>query len=219
MSNLIGKSLGRYHIVEQLGEGGMAVVYRAYDTNLERDVAIKVIRKDAFARDVFDRVIVRFKREAKALAKFMHQGIVPVLDYGEHEGSPFIVMGYIPGGTLKENVEKPIPYQEAAVLIAQIARALAYAHENGVVHRDIKPANILLTEKGQPMVSDFGIAKILDAPGSIVLTSTGVGIGTPAYMSPEQGLGEEIDSRTDIYSLGIVFYELVTGHRPFRADT
>jgi serine/threonine protein kinase len=219
MSNLIGKPIDRYHIVEQLGEGGMATVYKAYDTRLERDVAFKVIRKEAFGEEVFDSVLARFDREAKSLAKFLHQGIVPVLDFGEHEGSPYIVMVYVPGGTLKENVEKPIPYQEAAALVAQIARALAFAHKKGVVHRDIKPANIMLTEDGKLMVSDFGIAKILDTPGSTVLTRTGVGIGTPAYMSPEQGLGEEIDHRTDIYSLGVVFYELVTGKKPFTADT
>jgi serine/threonine-protein kinase len=129
MNDLIGKSIGRYNIIEQLGEGGMAVVYKAFDTDLDRDVAIKVIRKKPFSVGDFDRVLARFKREAKTLAKFMHQGIVPVLDYGEHEGSPFIVMGYIPGGTLQEKLKKPILYQEASALIAQVAQALAYAQE------------------------------------------------------------------------------------------
>ena len=142
MTNLIGKSIGRYHIIEQLGRGGMATVYKAYDTRLEREVAFKVIRKDAFGAEVFDNVLARFNREAKSLAKFLHQAIVPVLDFGEHEGSPYIVMAYVPGGTLKQSIGKKISYQKAATLLALVAHALEYAHKNRVVHRDIKPSNL-----------------------------------------------------------------------------
>lgn len=216
MFNLIGQSLGRYHVLEQLGEGGMATVYKAFDTRLERNVAIKVILP---SRQQDEKFLKRFEREARALAQLSHPNIVKVLDYGDHEGVPFLVMEYIPGGTLKQKVGKPIPWQEAARLIAPIARALEYAHQQKIVHRDIKPANILLTQSGEPMLSDFGIAKILESEETVDLTGTGVGIGTPDYMAPEQGSGQAVDHRTDIYALGIVFYELVTGRKPYQADT
>ncbi len=219
MSNLIGQSLGRYHILEQLGEGGMATVYKAYDTRLERDVAVKIIRTDQFAPAMLDRILKRFEREAKALAKLSHPNIVKVLDFGDYEGSPYLVMEYLPGGTLKQRLGRPIPWQEAARLLLPVASALQFAHEQGIVHRDVKPSNILITRSGEPMLSDFGIAKILESEETVSLTGTGVGVGTPEYMSPEQGLGKEIDARADVYSLGIIFYELVTGRKPFTADT
>jgi eukaryotic-like serine/threonine-protein kinase len=219
MPNLIGKSLGRYHILQQLGEGGMAVVYKAYDTRLERDVAIKIIRRGAFPPEQLERILKRFEREAKALARLSHTNIVKVHDYGEYEGAPYLVMEYLPGGTLKEKMGKPIPWQAAADLLIPVARALDYAHQRGILHRDVKPSNILLTETGEPMLTDFGIAKILDIEETHTLTGTGVGIGTPEYMAPEQGIGEGVDARADIYSLGIVFYELITGRKPYTADT
>jgi serine/threonine-protein kinase len=199
---------------------GMAVVYKAYDTRLEREVAIKVIRTDLFGKAVIERILVRFEREAKALAKLSHPNIVGVIDYGEHDSAPYLVLVYLPGGTLKERMKgKPMSWQEAVRLLIPIANALDYAHELKVVHRDVKPANILLTAKGQPMLSDFGIAKILEVEDGQTLTGTGMGVGTPEYMAPEQGLGKEVDGRADIYSLGIIFYELVTGHKPYSADT
>ncbi len=220
MQNIIGQSLGRYQILEQLGEGGMATVYKAYDTRLDRYVAIKVIRNDLFGPTLLERMLKRFEREAKALAKLSHPNIVKVLDYGEHNGAPYLVLEYLPGGTLKGQVMgKPIPWQEAVRLLLPIAGALDYAHEQKIIHRDVKPANILLTEKGQPMLSDFGIAKILEMKEEFTLTGSGTGIGTPEYMAPEQGMGREVDARTDIYSLGIVLYELVTGRKPYTADT
>jgi serine/threonine protein kinase len=218
MRDLIGQSLGRYHILEQLGEGGMATVYKAYDTRLERDVAIKVIRADIFGSVVLKRLLERFKREGQALAKLTHPNIVTVLDYGEYEGAPYLVMQYLPGGTLKSRGKKPIPYQDAVRFLIPIAQALIHAHAQGIIHRDIKPANILITKTGEPMLSDFGIAKLLHDEETRELTGTGVGIGTPEYMAPEQGMGKA-DERADIYALGIVFYELVTGRIPFRADT
>ena len=218
MTNLIGQSLGRYHILEQLGEGGMAIVYKAYDTRLERDVAIKIIRRGAFPPDQLERILKRFEREAKALAKLSHLHIVKVLDFGEHEGSPYLVMEYLPGGTLKERLGQSIPWQEAVRILTPIAEALDYAHEHGIVHRDIKPSNILLTEKGQPMLTDFGIAKILETDETASITSTGIGVGTPEYMAPEQWTGQSV-AQSDIYSLGVVLYEMVAGRKPYIADT
>jgi serine/threonine protein kinase len=223
MNSLIGRSLGRYHILEQLGEGGMAIVYKAFDTSLERNVAIKIIRKEAFPPEQLDSILRRFEREAKALARLSHPNIVKVHDYGEFEGSPYLVMEYLPGGTLKESIEKnkyqPVSWQSSARLLLPMARALAYAHQQGILHRDVKPSNIMITATGDPMLTDFGIAKILEAEEAQGLTRSGTGIGTPEYMAPEQGKGEKVDARADIYSLGIVYYEMVTGRRPYIADT
>ncbi len=218
MPNLIGQSLGRYHLLEQLGEGGMATVYKAYDTRLERDVAVKIIRRKAFPEEQLERILKRFEREAKALARLTHPNIVGVIDYGEHEGAPYLVMPYLPGGTLKQRLGKPIPWQEAVHILLPIAQALEYAHEHNIIHRDIKPSNILLTEKGQPMLSDFGIAKILESDDAQTLTGTGVGVGTPEYMAPEQWTGGA-GPQSDLYSLGVVLYELITGRKPYTADT
>ena len=218
MASLVCKSLGRYQIVEQLGEGGMAFVYKAYDTRLERFVAIKIIRQEAFNPGMLDQVMKRFEREAKALAKLSHPNIVPVYDYGEFEGAPYLVMQYIPGGVLNLKRSAPMPWQEAVQILLPIAQALAYAHEHNIVHRDIKPSNILLTEKGLPMLSDFGIAKILESSDNATLTAAGMTIGTPEYMAPEQWTGQA-GPQSDLYSLGVVLYELVTGHKPYTADT
>ena len=219
MDDLIGQSLGRYHIIEKLGEGGMAVVYKAYDTRLERDVALKVIRKDAFPLNKIERMLKRFEREAKSMAKLSHANIVKVLDYGEHDGNPYFVMELVPGGTLNERLGSPIPWQQALNLVEPVASALAYAHGEGILHRDVKPANILITKTGEPVLTDFGIAKLLESDEGNTLTGTGVGVGTPEYMAPEQGMGKELDGRADIYALGIVLFELVTGHKPYSADT
>jgi len=216
MPDLTGHELGRYHLIEKLGEGGMAVVFKAYDSRLEREVAVKIIRQEKVTSEKF---LKRFAREAKALAKLNHSNIIPIIDYGEHENLPFLVMPYITGGTLKQKLGKPIPYNEAAKILIPIANALAHAHLLGIVHRDIKPSNILLTDNGKPMLSDFGVAKILEMEETAELTDTGVGIGTPEYMSPEQAMGKAVDGRTDCYALGIVFYEMVTGRKPFQADT
>jgi serine/threonine protein kinase len=218
MSNLIGQSLGRYHILEPLGEGGMATVYKARDINLDRDVAVKVIRTENFGSAILERILKRFEREARSLARLTHPNIVPILDFGETNGAPYLVMPYLPGGTLKERLKGPIPYREAVQMLIPIAQALIHAHQQGIIHRDIKPSNILITRTGEPMLSDFGIAKILDTEETRDLTSTGVGIGTPEYMAPEQGMGQA-DERADIYALGIVLYEMITGRIPFRADT
>jgi eukaryotic-like serine/threonine-protein kinase len=218
MTDFAGQTFGRYHILEKLGEGGMATVYKGYDTRLERDVAIKVIRTDLFGAAVLERILKRFGREAKALARLTHPNIVSVIDYGEYEGTPYLVMEYLPGGTLKGILGMPMPWQEAVRILLPIAEALDYAHSQNIIHRDIKPSNILLTQRSQPMLSDFGIAKILESDESLALTGTGIGLGTPEYMAPEQWTGKA-GAQSDIYSLGVVLYELVTGRKPYTADT
>ena len=218
MSNIIGQSLGRYHILEQLGEGGMATVYKAYDTRLETDVAVKVIRTENILPSTLDRSLKRFEREAKALARLTHPNIVKVTDYGEYEDKPYLVMPYLPGGTLKQKLGKPIPWQEAARLLLPIARALDFAHRQNMIHRDVKPSNILITADGEPMLTDFGIAKILDLEETADLTGTGMGIGTPEYMAPEQWTGKT-SNQSDQYALGVVLYEMLTGCKLYSADT
>jgi serine/threonine protein kinase len=180
-------------------------------------VALKLIRVDEIPASQHERLMKRFEREAKAMAKFSHPNIVPVYDYGEVDGSPYLVMEYIPGGTLKDKTGKPVPVETALSWIAPIADALTYAHESGIVHRDVKPSNILFDQKGRPILTDFGIAKVLET-GETNLTGTGLGVGTPEYMAPEQWRGKASEA-TDQYSLGIVLYELLTGQKPYKADT
>ena len=211
--------ISQYQIIEQIGQGGMAKVYKALDTRLEREVAIKIIRRGAFPPDDLDRILKRFEREAKSLARLSHPHIVKVLDSGEHDGSPYLVLEYLPGGTLKERLNGAMPWDQAVALLLPIAHALHYAHQQGFIHRDIKPANILLAADGQPMLSDFGIAKLLSHEETQTLTGTGMGVGTPEYMAPEQGMGAEADARSDIYALGVVLYEMVTGRKPFQGET
>ncbi len=221
MSWQIGQQFGRYQILGLLGEGGMATVYKAYDTHLEREVAIKVIRRDAFPADDMEMLLKRFEREAKSLGRLSHPNIVGVIDYGEHEGSPYLVMVYLPGGTLKDRLGKPIPWRSAVQLVLPIAHALEYVHERNIINRDVKPSNILMTEKGQPMLTDFGLVKIFgdtDKEPTTHLTSSGTGLGTPDYMAPEQWTGEATP-QSDLYSLGVVLYEMITGYKPFTADT
>jgi serine/threonine protein kinase len=214
MSGLIGQNFGRYQILELLGEGGMATVYKAYDTRLEREVAIKVIRRDAFSPDDMEMMLKRFEREAKSLGRLSHPNIVGVIDYGEHEGSPYLVMVYLSGGTLKERLGKPMPWQEAIHLLLPIANALDYVHGRNIINRDVKPSNILMTEKGQPMLTDFGLVKIFgEHEKDSTLTSSGTGLGTPDYMAPEQWTGEPT-AQSDLYSLGVVLYEMITGTDP-----
>ena len=211
----VGAVIGRYQIREELGRGGMAVVYKAFDTVLQRFVAIKIILPSQQS----DRFLKRFDREAKTLAQLSHPSILKILDNNTYQNLPYLVMEFVAGGSLSSRMGRPYPYAEAAAIIAPIARALQHAHDHRVIHRDVKPGNILINESGQPMLSDFGIVKLLETDESQSLTSTGSIVGTPAYMSPEQASGGTIDGRSDIYSLGVIFYELVTGRKPFTANT
>lgn len=219
MNDLTGTTIDRYKIVRELGHGGMAVVYRAVDTMLDRNVAVKMILSENDNKERSDRLLKRFHREAKTLASLSHPHIVKVLDYGEHENTPYIVMEFISGGALRSKMGKPIPYTEAAALLVPIARALQHAHQQKIVHRDVKPENILINDSDQPMLSDFGILKLVDLEESHGLTGTGKIVGTPAYMSPEQIRGREVDGRADLYSLGILFFEMVAGRKPYNANT
>lgn len=220
MKKIIGSSINnRYKVKSLIGRGGMAEVYIAQDTRLETKVAIKFIRVDRFPQEVMQSIIKRFENEAKKMAQLSHPNIVKVSDYGSYEGVPFLVMEYMPNGTLKQYLGKPMPVQQAAGLLLPLAEALAYTHTKGIIHRDVKPTNILLSETGSPMLADFGVAKMMDSTQTQGLTATGASIGTPEYMAPEQAVGKNIDHRVDIYSLGIILYELVTGRRPYSADT
>lgn len=215
MADLSGTTLGQYHVIAVIGGGGMATVYKAYQPAMARFVAIKVIRTDPATDAEFRR---RFQREARIIAGLEHRAIVPVYDVGEDGAIPYLVMRYTPGGTLTALIDQgPLTPGRAVDMIAQVADALAYAHGQGVVHRDIKPANILLSPDGHVLLTDFGIAKL--QVETSVMTSPGALVGTPAYMAPEQVRGTAVDARTDIYALGIVLYELLTGQRPFTAET
>ena len=213
------KTIGRYEIEREIGRGGMAIVYKAFDPHLNRPVAIKLIRVGGFTIDQLKTLPERFKREARALARLNHANIVQVYDFGTYGDMPYLVMEFLEGATLKE-VRKPLKVETAVRLIRPIADALRYVHDQGMLHRDVKPSNIMITKGEKVVLTDFGIAKFLEeSEDQNTLTGTGVGIGTPEYMAPEQGLGKRIDGRADIYSLAVVFYELITGRKPFQGET
>ncbi len=215
MEDLTGKTLGQYQITGALGEGGMAAVYKAYQPGMDRYVALKVLPRH-FASD--PQFVKRFEQEAKIIAKLQHPHILPVHDYGQQDSYTYIVMPYVESGTLNDLLRgKPLPLDQIRSIMTHVGDALDYAHSQGVVHRDVKPSNILVDERGNCMLTDFGIGKILT--GTTQLTRTGDVIGTPAYMSPEQGLGKDLDGRSDIYALGVILYEMVTGRQPYKAET
>ena len=209
-------NIGRYEVIKELGQGGMAIVYLAHDPNIKRQVAIKVLPKQFTFEPQFR---ARFQHEVEVIAKLENAAIVPVYDSGEYEDQPYIVMRYMPGGTLADRLEKgPLPLTEIEPLFQRIGSALDYAHSSGVVHRDIKPGNILFDSQGEAFLSDFGIAKLTEA--NVAFTGTGSMVGTPAYMSPEQAMGEKnVDGRSDIYSLGVILFETLSGQLPFMSDT
>ncbi|GAB4568116.1 MAG: hypothetical protein Fur0017_10460 [Anaerolineales bacterium] len=213
----IPEKIGRYEIKGELGRGGFATVYRAYDPRFEREVAIKFLPPELIHSDPQFRL--RFEREAKIIAKLEHPSIVPVYDVGEENGQPYFVMRYMGGGALSERIKaKTYSVQEAVKIIEQIAPGLDEAHSKGIIHRDLKPANILFTDKNVPLISDFGIAKFSQGETANDMTGSAI-IGTPAYMAPEQASGDVMDGRADIYALGVILYEMVTGKQPYTADT
>ena len=210
------EKIGIYEIKSELGRGGMATVYRAYDSRFEREVAVKVLPQELLHADPQFRL--RFEREAKIIAQLEHSAIVPVYDVGESEGQPYFVMRYMNGGSLSERIKEGVlSLDETTQILGAIAPALDEAHSKGIVHRDIKPSNILFDKRGNPYISDFGIAKLTQAQASSV-TGSAI-IGTPAYMAPEQAQGTEVDGRSDIYALGIILFEMLTGKQPYEADT
>lgn len=211
---LVGHTLGQYQMIERIGRGGMAIVYRAYQPPLDRYVAVKVLPA-YLAHD--PNFATRFQREAKAIAKLNHPHILSVHDFGQEGELNYIVMRYVEGGTLKEMLGQPLALNQVVDIIAQIGDALDYAHQQGIIHRDIKPTNVLMDRGRWALLSDFGLAKMTADTAQI--TRTGMGMGTPAYMSPEQAQGQEVDERSDIYSLGIMLFEMLTGQVPFDADT
>jgi serine/threonine-protein kinase len=206
--------IGNCRIVEEVASGGMAVVYRAVQDPLGRTVAIKALKSSAAMEE---NVVTRFEREAKSLALLQHENIIHVYDFHRERGALFIVMEYVQGIDLYDLLEKcgRLPYDVAAIIAMQVARALDYVHYRGIVHRDIKPANVMISRQGTTKVMDFGIARD-NSFGD--LTEAGTGIGTPAYMSPEQVLGDKLDARSDIFSLGVMLYQMVTGKKPFVED-
>ncbi len=209
-------SLGQYEIIEQIGAGGMATVYRARQARLDRNVAIKVMHQ-MFAQDAD--FVTRFEREARIIAALDHPNIVPLYDYNEQAEQPYLVMKFVEGQTLKEVLTaRTIPLEDIRHMMVTIADALTYAHEQGVLHRDVKPSNIIIDNQGYPYLMDFGLARIATQGESTMSANTM--LGTPQYISPEQAKGErELDTRTDVYSLGIILYELVAGRVPFVGDS
>jgi non-specific serine/threonine protein kinase len=210
---MIGKTISHYRILEKLGEGGMGIVYKAEDTKLDRTVALKFLTQQALGGEEEK---ARFTHEAKSAAALPHPNICTVYEIDEVQSQTFIAMEYVEGRSLKDRVESgPLKLEEAVGLAIQVAEGLQEAHEKGIVHRDMKPANVMVTAKGQAKIMDFGLAK--SAKGA-ALTQTGTTLGTIAYMSPEQTRGGAVDGRTDIWSLGVILYELVTGQRPYKGD-
>src|SRR6476469_2099059 len=215
MTTLLGTTLnGRYRLEARIGAGGMSTVYRAVDGTLERHVAIKLMNREVSSDS--DQ-LERFRREARAVAQLSHPHIVGVIDAGEDEGRPYIVFEYVEGDTLKQRINEVgrLPVDESVAYAIEIARALGCAHDHGIVHRDVKPQNVLIDEEGSAKVTDFGIARSLKDDG---LTADGRVLGTTDYVSPEQALGHDVNGQSDIYSLGVVLYEMLTGDVPFRGE-
>lgn len=215
MSGELPEKIDRYEIKGMVGQGGMATVYRAYDPRFERDVAIKLMPK-AFLYEPDFRT--RFIREAKTIALLEHPNIVPVYDFGEDQGQPYLVMRLMTGGSLSDKLGNgPLPMNDVLKVMERIGSALDEAHRRGIIHRDLKPANILFDQYGNAYLGDFGIVRLAEGGGTS-LTGTGT-IGTPGYMSPEQIQGQELDGRADIYALGVMLFEMITGERPYKADS
>src|SRR3954453_11091550 len=214
ISEMEGQRLGPYQLVEMIGRGGMAVVYKALQPALRRHVAIKVLPPYFVHEEGFR---VRFQQEAETVAHLEHPNILPIYDFGQEGDVPYIVMPLVTGGTLRDWLAKPVPLERALAVFSRVLAALEYAHSQRVIHRDIKPSNILISQGDWPFLTDFGIAKIVEP--SLRVTRSGTMIGTPEYMSPEQSQGGHVDQRADLYAMGIILYEMLTGRLPFEGQT
>lgn len=213
MAEALPAAIGRYAVGGRLGQGAMGVIFRGHDPSLDRAVAIKLVRADLLSEHERAEYVERFRREAKAAGRCSHPNIVAVFDYGMHEENPYLVMELVEGITLAQLLRDRgrSPAAQAVPIVARMLDGLAAAHGRGIVHRDVKPANVLLTPAGQVKVADFGVSR-MDTAG---LTQTGAMIGTPSYMAPEQCRGDAVDARTDVFSAGVVLFELLSGQRPF----
>lgn len=213
--DLIGRTIGGYEILSQIGQGGMATVYRARQVSMNREVALKVLPRQFLNDDTY---LQRFNQEVKIVSQLEHRNIVPVYDYGQHDGQPYIAMRYMTAGSVDDLLRNgPLDVEKILSILEQIAPALDYAHNKNVLHRDLKPSNVLMDDGGGAYITDFGIARILGEQGPGI-TTQGV-VGTPSYMSPEQAQAHPLDGRSDVYSLGIMLFEMLTGRRPFESDT
>jgi serine/threonine-protein kinase len=215
VSFMIPQKIGRYELIGELGRGGMATVYRAHDPRFKRDVAVKLMPAALLSDATFR---ARFEREAQTIAALEHPAIVPVYDFGEEDDQPYLVMRYMPGGSLADKLAHgPLPPSDASHIIARLSSALDQVHGRGIIHRDLKPANILFDQYGEAYLSDFGIARLTESTTSLTGDSI---VGTPAYMSPEQARGEtDIDGRSDLYALGVILFQMLTGRQPYEAPT
>jgi serine/threonine protein kinase len=214
MNDLIGTKIGEYEIVEHVGHGVAADVYKAHQAKLDRHVAIKILSPTFVGEQAF---LARFVREAQAVARLDHPNILPVYDFDRQNDLVYIVMQYVDSGSLDDLLGQPLPLGLTVRILEQVGSALSHAHQRGVVHRDVKPGNILLGPGNWVLLTDFGLVKILETPAN--LTPSGMSLGTPAYMAPEQVSGDQVDQRADIYSLGATLYQMVTGRVPFEGGT
>ena len=210
-----GSALGRYRVIEQLGRGGMATVFRCHDPNLDRYVAVKVLPSYYTEDPTF---VARFTQEAQTVARLNHPNILQIYDFGEDKGYTFIVTEIVLGGDLQDKLgDEALSTEEALGFMRPLAEALDYAHGQGIIHRDLKPANVLIDTDGRPILADFGLARMLES--TTRFTQASQALGTPEYMSPEQAMGADADHRSDLYAFGIMVYQMLVGQTPFRADT
>lgn len=210
-----GSHINRYEILESVHRSELIGIYKAYDTKLERNVFLKtILHSAAYSPEAVE----YFLSESRSLAKMSHPSIAKVLDFGQDDGNLYLVSEYVPGTALSELMTRPMPWQEAVEILLPLTEALAYAHSKGIIHRDLKPDNIIINADNQPVLSDFSLMRIIEEEETRDMTGTNVGLGSPAYISPEQGKGMTVDFRSDIYSLGVIFFEMVTGKKLFYAS-